>query len=212
LEIIPPPPGVDIPPIVIEPRLPFPCISGFFDPTSEHKPPLPMRLFYITETGQLTLKKLVIQNGLSELSDNNSGGAIFNQGKLILENIALKDNAAASYGGAIYSTGSLHIDSSTFTHNTAEFGGAIATTADAVINFTNITRNSAKQSGNGLYIDDSDVSITRSQFRSNFSETRQFPSFGGAISGSGTLTLDRISLLDNTASFGGAIHLSGTKD
>ena len=61
---------------------------------------------------------------------NQTGGAINNEGTLDVNNCIFKDNSVTSIdwslGGAIYNDGQLIVNNSVFTDNTANFeGGAI---------------------------------------------------------------------------------------
>jgi hypothetical protein len=88
------------------------------------------RLFAVASGGSLTLQNLTLQNGYY-----NQGGAIHNQGTLVLSQVTVRDNTAEGLpgdGGGIWSNGSLTATNSTFNSNVAlgdygysAFGGAI---------------------------------------------------------------------------------------
>ena len=146
----------------------------------------------ILNEGQLTIRDSVLRNNAT-VSANQGGGAIFNSGAtsaLNLSRVTLDGNSTEASGGAInLISGSLSINDSLITNNTAIFnggglsinGGVTVTIADSVI-----SGNSATGSGglNGL---------------------------GGGIFNFGALTISGSTLSGNSASFGGAIYGEGTQ-
>lgn len=132
-----------------------------------------MRLFHVLPGATLTLRNLTLENGLSPL-----GGAIFNEGTVILDGVTLQNNTApatdgtvAGEGGAIYNEGGvLTIGNSTLTANTAAsasdtirgLGGAIFTHNGAVaINGTAVFSNTAGDAG-ALYAEGDAATATAS--------------------------------------------------
>jgi hypothetical protein len=99
----------------------------------------PGRFFDVAQGASLTLENLRVQNGTEQLS--GKGGAILNQGTLVLSNVLVSGNNAVvpigdAAGGAIWSNGSLTVENSTFRSNSAKvnyyydadydaYGGAI---------------------------------------------------------------------------------------
>ena len=121
----------------------------------------------------ITLKNFRFENGYSEYS----GGAIINNGILIIESCEFLDNSSDDYGGAIYTSSKLHIKDSKFIENRADYGGAIYLDLDSILN------------------------LDGSLFESNSSEFE-----GGAIYNKSKLLIYG-SLFDKNASFkGGAIY------
>jgi hypothetical protein len=99
------------------------------------------RLFDVAPGASLTLEKMTLQGGSSNYGKGSGkGGAIYNQGTLVLSQVLVSHNGAASYyggdaaGGGIWSNGSLTVENSFFAANSANstagnqgkaFGGAI---------------------------------------------------------------------------------------
>jgi hypothetical protein len=98
----------------------------------------PGRLFDVAQGASLTLENMQVENGTELLS--GKGGAILNQGTLVLSNVLVSGNTVAptsgddAAGGGIWSNGSLTVENSTFQSNVAygqpmgsgnAFGGAI---------------------------------------------------------------------------------------
>jgi predicted outer membrane repeat protein/VCBS repeat-containing protein len=113
-----------------------------------------MRLFRVAPGATLTLRKFTVENGSATL-----GGAIYNEGTVILDHAVLQDNTA-HLGGAIYTTdATLTVTDSTLLSNNAVdlsetdvgLGGAIYQRNGTVrIEGSALTDNSSNQGG-GLY-------------------------------------------------------------
>ncbi|NNM28757.1 MAG: hypothetical protein HKO57_04505, partial [Akkermansiaceae bacterium] len=95
------------------------------------------RIFFVTSSSPVTLRKLVIADGLEGV-----GGGIFCNGNLTLEECHVARNTASSLGGGIYqSGGTLAILRSTLSGNTSpNAGGAIRSLGTSnVLTITNST-------------------------------------------------------------------------
>ncbi len=145
-----------------------------------------MRLFRITATGSLTLEMLTLANGVGRGTSGTAGtpnggdgrgGAIFNQGSLLIRGSTLLDNRAvggngfvggagaggAGLGGAVYNDGaSVTVINSTFSGNSSEAGAGTPTggsfaagiySRNGTISIYNstLTNNSATV-GRGVYV------------------------------------------------------------
>lgn len=141
--------------------------------------PTNFRFFNVAAEGSLTLLELRLNNGRAESSGTNqmilSGGAILNQGKLVVNNSTLSNNRA-NFGGAIFShpftgtvTGLLSMADTTFSSNVADIDGG------AVYNF-------------GL------GTVTRGLMRFNHAGV----SGGALVHSSGAMTITGATVQDNT--------------
>jgi hypothetical protein len=94
------------------------------------------RLFDVASGATLTLENITLQNGSvrGTPGGTSKGGAIYNQGTLVLSQVLVHNNTAdfTGAGGGIWSNGALTVKNSTFEGNVAEnefggpaFGGAI---------------------------------------------------------------------------------------
>lgn len=93
------------------------------------------RIFQISKNAKVTLSDITLEYGRSA----DSGGAIFNNGILLVRRMLMLRNSAI-FGGAIYSNGNLTVESSTVYANRAQFGGGISVAASAdQARFTNTT-------------------------------------------------------------------------
>ncbi len=139
-----------------------------------------MRLFDVTNTGNLALQDLTLRdgdllgtNGGNGISGGALGGAIHNQGTLTILDDTFTHNTAlggfgsvggAAEGGAIFNQkGTVSITNSTFTGNQAiggdGFGGTVATALGGAVfnaggqlsvNFSTISGNTAAGGGRGI--------------------------------------------------------------
>ncbi|MBP5622579.1 MAG: hypothetical protein J6X44_11260, partial [Thermoguttaceae bacterium] len=97
------------------------------------------------------------------------GGAVFNYGKLSLENSEFVGNRTGSMGGAIYTDGGeFKAVNSAFYANSASYGGAILTRSDSDIVNCTIAGNFSDKSGGGLFSDSGNVGVYNSIICSNF--------------------------------------------
>ncbi len=121
------------------------------------------RIFYIAESGYLTLKNVVLQSGeaapLLGMTGNNSGGAIHNRGFLNASDCAFVDNHAGNNGGAIFNIGDMTVANCEFVANHADWGGAILHKgAFAHISGSEFYHNEAK--GGGAIFNDRGMMLT----------------------------------------------------
>jgi len=137
------------------------------------------RLFEVTSGRSLTLRGLVLTNGYAV-----DGGAIYNEGTLILLDMTLSGNNGIVSGGAIFNDGSgahLTLERSTLSGNHADiWGGAIFNSASA------------------------SMTLGRSTLSGNTA------AYGGAIfcrNDGGPVALLNTTVCSNSANFGGAIYV-----
>ena len=199
------------------------------------------RLFDVAGGASLTLQNLTLQNGeaLSAKATGNSaeGGAIFNQGTLVLSGVTVQNNTAGAVltaGGGIWSSGSLTLENSNVWDNSAEGvrgagGGGIWSNGSLTVENSTIWGNVAYDTwsepafGGGIYIASGTANITGSTFIHNAAEGST--AYGGAVyvaAGRVTLsgdTLGNISVFGNSAEgaggqsgnygYGGALYVAG---
>jgi hypothetical protein len=154
------------------------------------------RLFDVAQGASLTLENVTLQNGLVFTPVGTGiaekGGAIYNQGTLILNNVMVQNNAAIGWplekqsaaGGAIWSNGSLTVENgSVFQGNSATGSQSYATTTDL-----------GNAYGGAIYIAGGTANITDTffgefnQIKGNLAQGAN--AYGGAIYiAGGTVTL-----------------------
>jgi hypothetical protein len=78
------------------------------------------RLLYIDSSAVVNISRIHFKNGRGY-----QGGAIFNQGTLIVESCIFSDNQASSTGGAIHNHFTMTVTGCTFYNNSSNSGGAI---------------------------------------------------------------------------------------
>ncbi len=140
------------------------------------------RIFALTDSGFLTLKKITLERGYG---GNSDGGAIFaSAGRLTLDTTTIQNSYTPQKGGAIYAFGVLSIVNSTFANNIAGSGGAIYADGGTA-----------------------PVTITGSTFDSNSVTST---SFGGAIYTKLPSSITNCEFAANSAGSGGAIYARRT--
>ena len=139
------------------------------------------RIFYITETGSLTINDLTLENGFADPSlpggggsgFPGSGGAIYNnKGYLEVNESTLQENQAGFAGGAIFTFGNTttRVNGSTITGNTAPTGGGVYIYHGGLLSIdgSTISENIAGNSGGGINLDGgAELTVNDSLFASN---------------------------------------------
>lgn len=166
------------------------------------------RLFQIMPTASLSLKNVTLIGG--EVGQF-SGGALFNQGTLVLDNVILSGNKAKN-GGAIYNeNGSIIINDSIMNANHAALngGGILNSGANAIIELSNseLKGNSTSGYGGGISNQSGSVQINHSTLHHNQASYMG----GGVINLYGKMLVDASTLSGNTATLvgGGLANLYG---
>lgn len=172
------------------------------------------RVFFIAAETSVTIRGITIRHG-NPAAKPQSGGAIHNEGELILEACAIRDNQGSA-GGGIFNDGTLTLIDCTVSHNTAtggdtyyecNTGGGIKNMAGevALINST-VSGNTARGKGGGLHVA---CNGTLNLVNSTISGNRTTYDGGGIyINGVGDFTNSTI--FGNQAHNGGGIYIKGT--
>lgn len=150
----------------------------------------------------VTLSNLILSGGSFV-----NGGAIYNSGNLMLNNVSLRNNAALNQisgnGGGVFNHGTLTVTRCAFSNNTAagiNGGSAIYTNAGVVTIIDSIFTQNTATGGGAVTNVGGILNISGSTFADNF---------GGAITNNGTLTVTNSTFSGNGGSFGGAIAANG---
>jgi hypothetical protein len=172
-------------------------------------------LFQVFTAGALTLGNIVITRGYgaygaienlgslavndSRLESNTSaisGGAIVNHANATLTNVIVTGNAAAQFGGGVYSDGgTLKIAGSRFANNTATLRGGgleIAMGASATITDSTFAQNNGGGYGGGVSMVNGTATFLRSVVISNWAVAG-----GGIYQEKGSLTLTQVIVAGN---------------
>jgi len=162
------------------------------------------RFFTVNTGASLELNGLTLQNGRS-----TGSGAIYNSGTVTINDSTFTGNSSTFLeGGAIYNYGgTLTITNSTFTGNSTTRGGAIFNEGGTLtISTSTFTGNSATQQGGAIHSNAGTLSISNGTFTNNLATT-----IGGAISiVSGTTDITNSNFTTNTSLISGAINNAGT--
>ncbi|CAM8651435.1 Right handed beta helix domain containing protein [Acidimicrobiia bacterium] len=166
--------------------------------------------------GASTISGVTITGGNGTDNKDNSGGAIqklYGDADLTIADVVLTGNYSANDGGAVhlYNTGgTVTIRDSVISNNVAYYsGGALYSGGDGALTLilTNveITGNTAGDGdGGGLYLEETDTTISNSTIDGNVSEGNG----GGISSGTGSLTISNSTIDGNVSEGnGGGIFL-----
>ncbi len=173
-----------------------------------------LRFFYVTETGELYLNNINLENGYlpHEPGYFSDGGAILNLGgRVELTDCELVNNIS-NLGGAIYNDGGvLRIWNTTLSDNMAEYdGGAINSIERGIIYMEEATflRNQSNLDGGAIYNEGAMQIENNTLFQFNTAARN-----GGAIVhySESTMQITNAAFSDNTAGgfYGGAISAGG---
>ena len=176
------------------------------------------RIFYITETGSLTINDLTLQNGIADEPGSafpSSGGAIYvDRGMLTTNNATLQDNMASFNGGAIFVWGSTTttLNGSIIDNNTAPHGGGIFVYSSSgllSVNDSEVTHNSATSDGGGISLEyGAELAVRNSLIAYNHSDRRGGGIFKDAGSQRLPTSLNGTEFRENTADWsGGAVFI-----
>ena len=170
------------------------------------------RALFIMESGDLTINNLIIDEFIATdntggfLNKQDFGGAIYNEGKLVINQSEISENAAER-GAGIYnsSTGDLKLIDSQITGNN---GPGLENWGTLVVYRSSVSNNdSTGRAGGGLFnMAGATATITQSLISGNTT-----PSVGGGLINVGTLYIKDSTISGNTASSdGGGIVTSTT--
>lgn len=188
------------------------------------------RIFRLESGIKLTLENLTLTGGKTTGSAlEGSGGAIYSEGEVILENCKIENCYADGNGGAIYSEGALTLNGCTIggeqyydgsesgktKGNTASIGGGIYVASSngekkVSVTGTTISNNTAIHQGGGInFISDSgglitadlnSVTVTNNKLTDTNS---QYSNGGGIYTKGGTLNMTGCTVTGNNAVLGG---------
>ncbi|MFK8078917.1 MAG: cadherin domain-containing protein [Granulosicoccus sp.] len=193
------------------------------------------RRVFELEDGTVTFSDLTIKGGDASTGFNEGGGIyIHESGSAFFENVVFENNKADDHGGAIYTGGTIDLETVTISGSEAKRGAGIyiAESGAAVIHESTLTGNKGTDDGGGIVADgnlelyDSELTLNRVDSDDASDNTRGGALFvdttsitvvvnsvftdnfaksdGGAIHNHGDLTVTDSYLLDNTAERRGA--------
>ncbi len=198
------------------------------------------RVFYINASTSsadhpITISHMTIKGGnISGLSGSArfGGGIYIVAGTVELNNVVVTLSKAGN-GGGIYNSGTLTLNSSTISNNTAQYpggsysqGGGICNSGTLTLNSSTISNNTATSKyqnvqGGGIYNSGNlyiGLASTVSSNNATYTATGEYSAYGAGIYNySGTFTLDSSTVSNNivnsnsssASSFGGGIYSSG---
>ncbi len=165
-------------------------------------------VFTVNSGVTATLSGLTIQNGNS--GANGGGGVFINSGTLTVNDSTFSGNSAAYGGGIENDNGALTVNNSTFSGNSASVsGGGIFNNGGTLstVSDSTFSDNSASGFGGGIENDAGTLTVSDSTFSGNSAAY-----YGGGIYEVGILTIEDSTFSDNSAahsgSAGGGIYMA----
>jgi hypothetical protein len=175
------------------------------------------RIFTVASGKEVTLAGLTISNG-RVFDSLESGGGIYNNGALVLNDCRVTDNVAWFGGGGVYNApgASLTVNESVVASNNVvtSGGGGIFSDASAeapatlVVNRSRVTDNSSQASilGGGIYASHTTTTLSETTIANN-TPVGSSSVGGGVAQERGELTLDRCTVSGNVAGSGGGLFI-----
>jgi len=133
------------------------------------------------------------------------GGGVLNQGTISLTGTTFSGNSATAVGGGLASESPtpFTIQNSIFSANSASDGGGIYAAGTLTVNFSTITGNSATGFGGGI-VSTGSLTVASSTLSGNSAT-----GVGGAIDGLGSFAVEQSTVSSNKAGSGGGIAIGG---
>jgi hypothetical protein len=185
------------------------------------------RLLAVASNGSLTLKNVTLTGGYATVDGDIGGGAVCNQGTLILDDVTVSDNeitgvpgtanqlgdvmspSYAGVGGGVWSSGSLTVKDGTVLVNNIAMG-SVATVSTALY-----SEFPSSAMGGGIYIAGGNATINNSTITGNEAVTPQgFVNIttggGGIYIAGGNATISNSTIIGNEAvAPGGYLDITG---
>lgn len=162
------------------------------------------QIFYVFGQGDLTLTNINLIDG-----NYSPGGAISigPQAKVTIRNAFLISNVSSTIGGAIYNQGQLLIEYSSLGSNIAtQSGGGIYNDGGTVtVRYTTLISNQTAQDGGGIYSTGGPLTVQAASVRSNIATGMG----GGILVATNTAQIANTTFAGNRADQGGGLYTSG---
>ena len=170
-------------------------------------------------SGDIIVSGIRFQNGFtSSLTGNDSGGAIYAEGRVTATASSFIGNSASQHGGAVYAMSIVTASGSTFTSNSASFGGAIKAFLTDTVTATGSTFTDNTATSSGSAIQQAGVAIVTGN---SFLRNGAAPTYRVVLTvvGEGTITSDQAPYLSCNAEaspceveYEGSVILSASTD
>ena len=162
------------------------------------------RIFDVDSSGDLALQGLTLQNGVTQSGSGQAGGAVnVDGGTLQATDVVFSNNQASTNGGAIFANGDVTLDRVALVNNVSgNVGGGIfvlGSSTNVTINNTTISGNTSA-SGGGIQNNGGILTIDHSTIADNDASNS---SGGGVRLIGGTNTFSNSIFADNTSVSGG---------
>ncbi|MFD4508307.1 right-handed parallel beta-helix repeat-containing protein [Streptomyces sp. NPDC058457] len=180
-------------------------VTGFNDTITRSSMAL-FRIFEVDAPGNLTLNSLTLSNGHAPNAGAGVGGAVLvNSAALTLNAARVTNNTADFQGGGIFSTnGTVKVNNSTLSSNTAPQGGGLeANGGSFVFNGGTITGNTSNSYGGGVASLFTTAAFNATRITNNTAV------IGGGIAVHANTTLNSSQVTGNTATGSGVLGGGG---
>jgi hypothetical protein len=173
------------------------------------------RLIHISASGNLNLTNIILRGGKTAATGiilEQSGGAILNNGTLVMSGSQILESNALSNGGAFYNrSGSVTLTNSTLAANSCgvDGGGFYNNTGTVTLTDSTLLNNFSSDDGGGFYNNEAIVTLTNSTLAHNKTGTFD-TAYGGAVytmGASAVVTFINSTISNNVSTEqGGGIH------
>ncbi len=164
------------------------------------------RVFHVL-SGNITIDGLTIQGGSADGGSTGDGGGLQAEtsASVFINNAVISGNSARN-GGAIDNDGTLQLNYVTIDGNTStQNGGGIANTGALTLTNVTVSNNVALGAlGGGVEINQGSLTATNVTISGNSAAAS-----GGGISSVRPITLQNVTITNNTANVGSGVHLQG---
>ena len=179
-------------------------------------------VFDVNSGATSSISEMTITDGLGAIFGQASGGGIFNQGTLTLNDAVITGNtnttsfyySGYSGGGGILNQGTMKIAGSTIYGNTGIDGGGIDNSGTLTISDSTVSGNSCRSGGGGGIFNQGTLTLNDAVVTGNTSPTRNVFEYlfsgGGGVFNGGTLTIAGGSVTDNSGGGAGGIESNGS--
>lgn len=177
------------------------------------------RLLTVAETGTLTVHRVTLRNGHSDLggglynagattlidstvSGNQGGGIANRRGEVVLRNSVVSENTGANGGGLNNREGNMTLVDSVVSDNRAEYGAGLRNASGSLtLTHSTVSDNEARYAGGGLYNFNGEANLADSTVSGNSAGIYG----GGVYNPEGQVNLVGSTLSGNKAKSGGGL-------
>ncbi len=165
------------------------------------------RVFHVLEDGSLELENVEVTGAsIGSVDGDSVGGGILNLGGTVSINDSTITGNSADSGGGIFNVGTANISDSNISGNSAVYSGGGILNLGVTVNISNSNISGNSATGGGGIENFGTASINNSTISGNSAN-----SLGGGINNLlGTVSISNSNISGNAGNYGGGLHNSGT--